>query len=191
MSQAEPKQAGASGDLPTDLLVEYGLENIRTVGIVMMIFGVIALAAPAIAGTAVSLVIGIAIFAAGVAKIYRVARTKQWKMQWESVLMGVLAAVIGALFIARPLLGLSVLTLYIVIYFAMSGVTQIAWWWRVRRARGALGLILSGLVTLVLAILIGMEWPLSGLWAVGTLIGVHLLFGGASLFALGSPAAKE
>ena len=93
--------------------------------------------------------------------------------------------------IARPLLGLSVIALSLAIYFGVSGLLQIVWWWRLRRALNSLWMLLAGLATLILAVLIGVEWPLSGFWAVGTLVGVHLLFGGTSLIALALPPRKK
>lgn len=33
------------------------------------------------------------------------------------------------------------------------------------------------------------EWPLSGVWAVGTLVGISLLFSGFSILAIGSARA--
>jgi uncharacterized membrane protein HdeD (DUF308 family) len=45
-------------------------------------------------------------------------------------------------------------------------------------------MLLSGVLALVLAGLILSEWPLSGLWAVGVLVGVDLLMTGASMIAL-------
>jgi hypothetical protein len=40
----------------------------------------------------------------------------------------------------------------------------------------------------VLGFLLLKEWPLSGLWAVGTLVGINLLFAGFSIIAVGSAA---
>jgi uncharacterized membrane protein HdeD (DUF308 family) len=187
MSEQDRKQQGGLGDLHADLLIELGLERVRTIGIVLLLLGVAALISPAVAGTLVSLVIGVLLLAAGLSKGIRILWTRSWKKQWEDVLLGILAVVGGALIIARPLVGLSAITLSLVVYFGVSGLLQIAWWWRLPRALSSPVMLLAGLVTLLLAVLIGTEWPLSGFWAVGTLVGVHLLFGGTSLIALASP----
>ena len=47
-------------------------------------------------------------------------------------------------------------------------------------------MLLSGIAALVLGFLIAREWPLSGAWAIGVLVGVRLLFTGWSMVALGS-----
>jgi uncharacterized membrane protein HdeD (DUF308 family) len=41
---------------------------------------------------------------------------------------------------------------------------------------------------LLLGFLLLREWPLSGLWAIGTLTGVNLLFSGFSMISIGSGA---
>jgi uncharacterized membrane protein HdeD (DUF308 family) len=189
MAESNQKRQGVRSNLPTDLLIELGLERVRTVGIVLIVLGAAALIAPAVAGTLVSLIVGIVLLAAGLSKIVRIFRTKSWKRHWEDVLLSVLAIVAGGVVIARPLVGLSAITLSLILYFALSGLFQVVWWWRLRRALSSLWMLLAGVVTLLLAVLIGIEWPLSGLWAVGTLVGVHLVFAGASLVALGSPSA--
>jgi uncharacterized membrane protein HdeD (DUF308 family) len=46
---------------------------------------------------------------------------------------------------------------------------------RFRPARGWLWLLLSGGVSLVLGALLWSQWPMSGLWAVGVLVGLNLM----------------
>jgi len=49
-------------------------------------------------------------------------------------------------------------------------------------------------VALALGIMIWRQFPVSGMWAVGTLAGIHMIFGGSSVTSLCSAArsaAKE
>lgn len=62
MSQSNPRSADV---VPTDLLVELGLERVRTVGIGLVVLGGVALIAPHVAGTLVSIVAGITLLLAG------------------------------------------------------------------------------------------------------------------------------
>jgi len=43
---------------------------------------------------------------------------------------------------------------------------------------------------LVLGMMIWSQWPLSGAWAVGTLVGIDLLFTGWSTLAIGLAARR-
>ena len=190
MTQPEQKAKTPAEELPARLLFETYAADLRTAGIALIVLGVVALITPAVAGTLVSFILGVVLVATGLSKGIRIFRARAFKRHWEDLLLGVLALVAGAVIIARPLVGLTAITLSLVLYFASSGILQIVWWWRLRRDFDALWTLLAGLVTVSLAVFIGIEWPLSGLWAVGTLVGVHLLFGGASLIALASAAGR-
>ena len=48
--------------------------------------------------------------------------------------------------------------------------------------------LFSAAIGVLLGILLLQEWPLSGLWAIGTLVGVNLLFTGFSIISIGSAA---
>jgi uncharacterized membrane protein HdeD (DUF308 family) len=50
--------------------------------------------------------------------------------------------------------------------------------------------LFSGIVTVLLGILLLAEWPLSGAWALGTLVGVNLLFSGFAMISIGSAAKR-
>ena len=52
-------------------------------------------------------------------------------------------------------------------------------------------MLVDGLVTLLLGILIWLQWPASSVWAIGTLLGISLIFSGMSRFMLGSGGAKN
>ena len=45
--------------------------------------------------------------------------------------------------------------------------------------------VISGLITLLLGIVILAHWPYSGLYALGIILGVDLVFAGASWIGLG------
>ena len=52
---------------------------------------------------------------------------------------------------------------------------------RLRRAQGWGWLLFGGIATVILALLIWMQWPASALWVLGLLVGINLLFTGWSL----------
>ena len=51
---------------------------------------------------------------------------------------------------------------------------------QLRRFRGCGWFLLDAIVTIILGIMIFMSWPVSSVWAVGTLIGISILFSGIS-----------
>jgi uncharacterized membrane protein HdeD (DUF308 family) len=46
----------------------------------------------------------------------------------------------------------------------------------------------SGISALVLGVMIWSQWPVSGAWAVGLLVGIKIMFTGSSLMGLGFAA---
>jgi uncharacterized membrane protein HdeD (DUF308 family) len=48
--------------------------------------------------------------------------------------------------------------------------------------------LFTGIVSVLLAIMIWRQWPLSGMWLIGVLVGVKLMFTGWMLVAIGGTA---
>jgi uncharacterized membrane protein HdeD (DUF308 family) len=47
-------------------------------------------------------------------------------------------------------------------------------------------MVFSGIVSLLLGWMIWSKWPVSGIWAVGILVGIRLLFAGWTMIILGA-----
>ncbi len=50
--------------------------------------------------------------------------------------------------------------------------------------------LLHGVVTLNLGLMIWRQWPVSGVWAIGLYVGIHVILSGLSLTLLG-PGARR
>ena len=57
---------------------------------------------------------------------------------------------------------------------------------RAKPDRGWGWLLFSGVVSLILGILIWRQWPMSGLWAIGILLGIRILMAGFGMIFVGS-----
>jgi len=51
-------------------------------------------------------------------------------------------------------------------------------------------MLFSAAMAGLLGVLLLKEWPLSGLWAIGTLVGINMLFAGFAMISIGSAARK-
>ena len=78
------------------------------------------------------------------------------------------------------------IALLLAIFFVMEGIWKIIASFSYRPASGWLAILASGVIALVLGLLIWNQWPVSGLWAVGILVGVDLLMTGISMVTLAS-----
>lgn len=154
------------------------------VGVVLLVFGGVAIASPAVAGTSVVLVVGAILIISGVVQIVHGVGAAAWSNKVLGLVLGMIALVGGMAVLAHPWLGLAALALVMAVYFAVEGIWKIIASFSFRPARGWLALLASGVVALLLAVMIGAQWPISGLWAVGVLVGVDLLMTGLAMLLL-------
>jgi uncharacterized membrane protein HdeD (DUF308 family) len=155
--------------------------NFRWLGIALIVLGIAAILTPAAAGSAVVLVIGLILLVAGVAAAIRGLQAATAMEKVLGLVVGVVTALAGAVVFAHPLFGLSLLTLILAGYFLADGVSKVVVSFRFRPASGWLWLLISGGVSLILGALIWSQWPMSGLWAVGVLVGLNLISTGFAL----------
>jgi len=165
------------------------MNRLNWLGILLIVLGVVSILSPAVAGGAVVTVVGLILLVAGVVQILR-ALQMSGSEKVLTIALGVIAALAGIAVVLHPILGLAFLTLLLAAYFVAEGVWKIIASFRYRPAAGWGWLLGSGVLSLVLGWLIWSQWPLSGLWAVGVLVGVNLLGTGASLVTLSQVIAK-
>ncbi|HVI08116.1 MAG TPA: DUF308 domain-containing protein [Candidatus Binatia bacterium] len=147
-------------------------------GVSLIILGFLAIGAPFLAAIAVNALIAWLIVLAGVVHLIaafhgRTAGSVAWRM-----LVGIAYLVFGAYLIARPGAGVASLTLVLASLFLVEGILNIVLFFKIRSARGSSWFLFDGIVTLLLGLMIYMQWPSSSVWAIGTLVGISLVFSG-------------
>jgi uncharacterized membrane protein HdeD (DUF308 family) len=80
----------------------------------------------------------------------------------------------------HPGRGLLTLTLVLAFYLFFEGIFEAVIYAQLRRLPGSGWFLFDAIVTIVLGIMIFMSWPFSSVWAIGTLIGISILFSGIS-----------
>ena len=170
-------------------------ESIRNNGSVLILLGaglvlcgLVAMGSPAFTGTMVTVLIGSMIAVGGILQIVFAIKTRSGGTSWVRFVAGILTLIAGVVILSNPMATLAFLTLLMVIYFLVFGVSEMSVAWQLRPLSGWGFTFFSGLMSVVLAILIWRQWPVSGLWAIGLLVGIKILFTGVSLIALGMAA---
>jgi uncharacterized membrane protein HdeD (DUF308 family) len=110
--------------------------------------------------------------------------TGSWGGFFLTLLMGVLQLVVGLICVRHPAEAAIVYTLLIAAFFMVGGLFRIAGS-LAGRFRGRGWVLANGIVTLVLGLMIWEQMPFSGLWVIGTFLGIDLIFNGWSYFVLG------
>jgi uncharacterized membrane protein HdeD (DUF308 family) len=162
------------------------IDRLNWLGIVLIALGVAAVLTPAVAGSAVVIVIGFILLIAGIVTVARGLKAEAGVEKAMGLILGVITALAGIAVIGHPLFGLAFLTLLLVGYFVVEGVWKIVVSFRYKLATGWNWLLASGVLSLLLGLLIWSQWPVSGMWAVGVLVGVNLFGTGLALVTLAS-----
>lgn len=159
-------------------------------GIALVIFGMLAIAAPGIAAIAVNAFIAWMIVFAGVVHLVLAFHAHRTGSLIWKVLVGLVYVGFGIYLLMHPLIGVSALTLLLATMFLVEGVLDIMMWWKMRGTEGASWVLMDAIVTLVLGGLIYAQWPSSSLWAIGTLVGVSMIMSGIARVMLSLAARK-
>jgi uncharacterized membrane protein HdeD (DUF308 family) len=153
-------------------------------GILMIILGAFAIAAPYGATLAVQFALGWILVIGGIAEAIHAFMARGWGGFLLELLSAILYLVVGVLLLVNPVGGALALTIVLAVFLIVEGIFKIMMAMRVRDHRGWGWLLASGVLSVILGVLIWAEWPASGLWVIGLLVGIQLLFTGWSLVML-------
>jgi uncharacterized membrane protein HdeD (DUF308 family) len=156
----------------------------------LIILGVLAVGAPMIAAVAVNAAISWLIVLAGVVHLaVAFHRREAGSMIWRA-LIGLAYIFFGVYLITHPAIGVASLTLVLASLFLVEGVFDIALFFQVRAIRGTSWILFDGIITLLLGLMIYMQWPSSSAWAIGMLVGVSMIFSGVTRLMLSLAVRK-
>ena len=159
-------------------------------GIGIAIAGVLAIVSPLVAGLSVTIAVGVLLIVSGVSRLFLAFKMGSFGRGLLMFALGALTLVAGGYLVARPGMGLATLTLVLAAYLFVEGVFEIIYAFRLRPIKGWGWTLFSGIAALVLGIMIWRQFPVSGMWAVGTIAGFHMIFAGSSMASL-SRAARS
>jgi uncharacterized membrane protein HdeD (DUF308 family) len=162
----------------------------RWFGVLLIVLGVLAIVAPFAAGLSAAIAVGSLLLVSGVAQLFLAFRGGSVGAAIGIALLGLLAILCGGYMLFQPAAALGSLTLLLAGFFFAQGLIEIFNGFGSRPQAGWGWLLVSGIISVLLAIMIWRQFPFSGAWAIGTLVGVRLLMSGISFMAIGS-AVKD
>jgi uncharacterized membrane protein HdeD (DUF308 family) len=162
-------------------------------GILLVILGMAAIIAPLIASLAFTIFLGWLFLISGIAGLAMTFWGRAMPGFWWSLISAVLGIGAGIILLARPAQGVLTLTIVIGAYFLAEGVATIMYALEHRRELSERWswMLFSGLLDILIAFLIIAGLPGSAEWAIGLLVGINLVFGGASLIGVALAAHKS
>lgn len=161
-------------------------KNMTAFGVVSIILGILAMLSPLLTGLSIAMLLGFLVVVGGLMRMV-------WAFQSPTAGQGVLKFALGGLtlacgiaLLAHPLLASGVLTILLAGYFIADGASEIAAGYSVGIRTGGAWLLIGGLISILLGFMIWSQFPLSGAWAMGTLLGIKLFCTGLIMITGGS-----
>jgi uncharacterized membrane protein HdeD (DUF308 family) len=158
--------------------------------VLMIIAGILAIVSPLVAGMAVTRIVGwLLLFSSALHVVYAFRGGGVTAVVWE-ILLAVVYALMGFYILANTAIGLAGLTFVIASYLFVEAILEFAESYMTRHESGSGWFLFDGIVTLLLAFMIWGTWPSSKDWAIGTLVGVSMLFSGISRLMMSTAVRK-
>src|SRR3954453_9163327 len=161
-------------------------------GIVLAVLGLAAMIVPPLASLAVTIFLGWMFLISGIAGLFATYWARQMPGFWWSLFSAALAVLAGGILLAKPEQGIVTLTIVVGAYFLAEGIITIMYALEHRRELSErwAWLLISGVMDLLIAFIIVAGLPDSSQWAIGLLVGINLVLGGASMVGR-APAARK
>ncbi|WP_439363133.1 HdeD family acid-resistance protein [Bradyrhizobium sp. DASA03005] len=162
-------------------------------GILLAVLGIAALVLPPLASLATAIFLGWMFLIGGIGGLIATYWARSTPGFWWSLISAALAVLTGMLLLARPMQAVLTLTIVLGAYFLAEGVATIMYALEHRRELSGRWswLLISGLVDIAISFMVITGLPSSAEWAIGVLVGINLLFGGATLIGMALAARKN
>ena len=147
-------------------------------GILFVILGCIGFSMVVGVTLASILFLGVLFIVAGFAQLIDVFKCNEWKGSVWHALVAFLYIIVGCLVIYDPLLASAIITAILAWILIVIGVARLMMAFVLRHGAGWGWIAFAGIMSLILGVLILMQWPVSALWVIGLLITIELIVNG-------------
>lgn len=154
-------------------------------GFSMIFLGMITIFFPFVSSTLFTGLLALSIAGGGVATMIYAFYAQGRKSKILQFLLGLLALVAAFFVYMTPILSMYSLTAIAILYLFADGIFGLFSAYKQRKVKGSGWLVFSAICSLLLAVMLTMDWPVSGLYAVGMFVGVKLIVSGWTLTILG------
>jgi uncharacterized membrane protein HdeD (DUF308 family) len=181
-----------TSDFIPEAEVKQSLGWVIALSIALIVMGILAIFAPAIASAFFTSVMGWIALISGVVMVVQSFRSKPVKGFWLNLIIGIAYAIAGLYILTNVGKAMLALTFAFGILFIAEGIFTIIMGFTNRSGRSMSWLVvLNGIITLILGILVLNSWPLSALWLIGLYVGISLFLSGISILAAALSVKKD
>ena len=163
---------------------------LMVMGIALTVLGVVGLYMAGVLTVASLLWFGALTIAGGLLTLIDAFRAEGWKAKLWEMLIAILYIAVGIVMLMNPGASAAWFTLFIAAFLFISGISRIVIGFKVReQVKGWGWTVFGGAASIVLALMIMAQWPLSGLWVIGMFVAIEMIMQGTSMISI-AVAAK-
>jgi len=151
----------------------------RMLGVGLIVLGALSALAPAFTGVPVIVLVGLLVTLAGVARAVFGWRAWSAGKGPLGLWIGALAVACGLTVVLNPVSTLGAVSSLLAAYMIVDGVSALLFSLRLREDEGRSWVWSDALISVALGLSMWVGWPLSGLRALGVIVGVKLASAGA------------
>lgn len=153
-------------------------------GIVFVILGTIGLGMVVLMTLASILAIGILAMVGGAIQVVQAFSFSGWKGKAAHLLIGLLYLFAGWVIISDPLVASAFFTMLLAWTFIFIGILRITLSIQNRLRHRWVWPLIGGILSVILGLMILLQWPVTGLWVIGLIVSVEMIFHGWGYIAL-------
>lgn len=150
-------------------------------GIILLAAGALAALYPVISSFATVNLLGWLLIVSGLAQGIGLLGARQVPHFWLQLISVALGVLIGLLFLRDPEQSLLTLTLLLIVFFMIEGMSKVIFALTIRPMPNWIWVLASGLAGIVLSGLLWSMLPVTAIWLIGFLLGLHLIGIGAAM----------
>lgn len=157
----------------------------------MILGGILALVFPVISSVAIVVFLGCLLIFSGALQAFSLIDVRHVPHFWLQLVSVVLSVLVGILFLRNPGAGLLTLTLLLIVFFMVEGISKIIFSLTIRPFPNWGWVFASGVVGILLAFYLWANTPVTAIWLLGVLLGIELISEGAALGHMAWQARKS
>ncbi len=173
---------------PHQELIDRFSKNSRIAGIVFMLLGLIGILFPAFMSVTSALFFGWLLLFTGFLAGFHTWNTSRG--DWLGWLKTLVLVATGMMIIFDPIPGVAALGIIFAVYFMFDGASSTVLAFQMRPAPMWWVVLINGIISLALALIFVLNWPLGSMVLVGLFVGISLFFDGIALLAISSGVKK-
>ena len=147
----------------------------------MILGGILALFYPILSSFAVVLFLGWVLIISGVVQGISLIGAQNVPHFWLQLVSVVLSVIVGVLFLRHPGEGLLTLTLLLIVFFMIEGISKLIFALTIRPFPNWGWVMASGIIGILLSFYLWSSLPITAIWLLGVLLGIQLICEGAAL----------